>query len=126
MAEALRQVLNSSGAGESHVVTSISPMAGAASAPQEPQNVRRDADPSAPKPQLDADTLRILEQKLMDFVGPIARILVRTTAGRSRSVGDLCAQLAQSITDTAERERFRLEVGQLTRVSSPMADIQLS
>ena len=126
MAEALRQVLNSSGAGESHVVTRISPVAGGAGAPQESRNVRRDADPSAPEPQLDADTLRILEQKLMDFVGPIARILVRTTAGRSRSVGDLCAQLAQSITDTAERERFRREVGQLIRVSSPMADIQLS
>ena len=126
MAEALRQVLNSSGAGESHVVTSISPVAGVAGALQESQNVGPDADPSAPKPQLDADTLRILEQKLMDFVGPIARILVRTTAGRSRSVGDLCAQLAQSITDTAERERFRREVGQLIRVSSPMADIQLS
>ena len=112
--------------GESHVVTRISPVAGGAGAPQESRNVRRDADPSAPEPQLDADTLRILEQKLMDFVGPIARILVRTTAGRSRSVGDLCAQLAQSITDTVERERFRREVGQLIRVSSPVADIQLS
>lgn len=126
MAEALRQVLNSSGAGESHIVTSISPVAGGAGAPQGSLNVRRDADASALEPQLDADTLRILEHKLMDFVGPIARILVRTTAGRNRSVGDLCAQLAQSIADTVERERFRREVGQLIRVSSPVADIQLS
>jgi hypothetical protein len=58
----------------------------------------------------------------MGYVGPIARILVRTAAGRSLSVGDLCAQLALSITDAAEREQFRREVDQLVRARSPVAD----
>jgi serine/threonine-protein kinase len=49
---------------------------------------------------------------------------MRTTAGRSRSVGDLCAQLALSITDAAERERFHREVDQLIRSCSPVADIR--
>jgi serine/threonine-protein kinase len=50
-------------------------------------------------------------------VGPIARVLVRTTAGRSRSVGDLCSQLALSVTDLAERERFRRDVESLIRAA---------
>ena len=76
---------------------------------------------ASPEPQLDADTLQALEHKLTDYVGPIARILVRTTAGRSRSVGDLCSQLALSIADSAERERFRREVDILLRARSPVA-----
>jgi hypothetical protein len=122
MAEALRQVLTSSVAGESQVVTRISPVADVAGAQQESQNVSQDAGPSASELQLDVDTLQVLEHQLMDYVGPIARILVRTTAGLSQSVGDLCAQLAMSISDTAERERFRREVGHLIRTRWPVAE----
>ncbi len=74
------------------------------------------------EPRLDSDTLLALEHKLIDYVGPIARILVRTTAGRSRSVADLCSQLALSIADGAERERFRREVDILIRVRAPATD----
>lgn len=122
MAEALRQVLAGIGAGERDVVTRRSPVAGAAGAPQESQVERDDAGRSPSGLLLDADTLRALERKLTDHVGPIARILMRTTAGRSRSVGDLCAQLALSITDAAERELFRREVEQLIRSRSLVAD----
>jgi len=119
MAEALRQVL---GGREEDPSTRISPVVGVAGGIADSQKLRRDADPQVPESQLDADTLRALEQKLTDYVGPIARILVRTTAGRSRSVGDLCSQLALSVTDAAERERFRREVDHLIRSRPPATD----
>jgi serine/threonine-protein kinase len=103
MAEALRQVL-SGGAAEAT------------------EAAVEDGTRIAPVPgerQLDAETLQALEQKLAGHVGPIARVLVRTTAGRSRSVGDLCAQLALSITDEGEREQFRRDVEALIRPSRP-------
>lgn len=121
MAEALRQVLGGSHASEEEE-TRISPVAGVAAGAADSQSVRRPAALQVPEPQLDADTLQALERKLTDYVGPIARILVRTTAGRSRSVGDLCSQLALSITDAAERERFRREVELLIRARPPAAD----
>ena len=71
--------------------TRVSPMPVAGSAPA--QKAPADARPGT-EPRLDADTLQALEHKLTDYVGPIARILVRTTAGRSRSIADLCSQLA--------------------------------
>ena len=119
MAEALRQAL---GGREEDLSTRISPVVGVAGGIADSQKLRRDAGPQVPEPQLDADTLRALEQKLTDYVGPIARILVRTTAGRSRSVGDLCSQLALSVTDAAERERFRREVDLLIRSRPSAAD----
>lgn len=124
MAEALRQVLSSSDSNEKGAVTRrISPAAvGTAGDVPQPQQMRRNAGSVAPESLLDAHALRALEQKLTDYVGPIARILVRTTAGRSRSVGDLCSQLALSIADTGERERFRREVELLVRSRPPAVD----
>jgi serine/threonine-protein kinase len=120
MAVALRQVLGRGD--EEDVITRISPVGGVAGGTADSQRVRRDAGAPAAEPQLDADTLQALEHKLTGYVGPIARILVRTTAGRTRSVGDLCSQLALSITDGAERARFRREVEGLIRSRSPVAD----
>jgi serine/threonine-protein kinase len=121
MAEALRQVLGGSRDGEVNVITRVSPVGGVAGGTADSQKARRDTGARAPEAQLDADTLQALEHKLTGYVGPIARILVRTTAGRSRSVGDLCSQLALSITDSAERERFRRDMELLLRSRSPVA-----
>jgi serine/threonine-protein kinase len=85
------------------------------------QKAPADARPGT-EPRLDADTLQALEHKLTNYVGPIARILVRTTSGRSRSIADLCSQLALSIADGAEREQFRLEVEHLVRGRAPATD----
>src|SRR5258708_30730122 len=62
-----------------------------------------------------------MEHKTPGYVGPMARILARPTAGRSRTAGGLCSQLALSITDSAERERFRRDVEILLRSRSPGA-----
>ncbi len=104
MAEALRQVLGGRGGAEGEGVEST-----------------RVAPVAAAEGQLGAETLQALEQKLASHVGPIARVLVRTAAGRSRSVDDLCAQLALSITDQAERAQFRREVEAFVRPRPPAA-----
>ena len=118
MAEALRQVIGG-GRGDEQQETRVSPIPVAGIAPS--QKAPADARPGT-EPRLDADTLQALEHKLTDYVGPIARILVRTTSGRSRSVADLCSQLALSIADSAEREQFRREVDLLIRSRTPVAD----
>jgi eukaryotic-like serine/threonine-protein kinase len=118
MAEALRQVLGGR-RGDEEESTRVSPIPVAGDAPS--QKAPADARPGT-EPRLDADTLQALEHKLTDYVGPIARILVRTTSGRSRSVADLCSQLALSIADGAEREQFRREVNLLIRSRSAVAD----
>jgi serine/threonine protein kinase len=118
MAEALRQVLGGR-RGDEEESTRVSPMPVAGDAPS--QKAPADARPGT-EPRLDADTLQALEHKLTNYVGPIARILVRTTSGRSRSVADLCSQLALSIADGAEREQFRREVNLLIRSRSAVAD----
>src|SRR5882757_5571774 len=118
MAEALRQVLGGR-RGDEEESTRVSPMPVAGDAPS--QKAPADARPGT-EPRLDADTLQALEHKLTDYVGPIARILVRTTSGRSRSVADLCSQLALSIADGAEREQFRREVNLLIRGRAPATD----
>ena len=120
MAEALRQALGSGGGDEANDPTRISPVAplgGAAPFQKAPADGRPGTEP-----RLDSDTLLALEHKLIDYVGPIARILVRTTAGRSRSIADLCSQLALSIADGTERERFRREVDILLRARAPAAN----
>jgi serine/threonine-protein kinase len=122
MAEALRQVIGSRD-DEMEASTRVSPMPAAGVVPS--QSEPADARPGT-GPRLDADTLQALEHKLTSYVGPIARILVRTTAGRSRSIADLCSQLALSIADGAEREQFRREVNLLIRVRAPATDAAAS
>ena len=119
MAEALRQVLGGSRGDET---SSHACLADARCRRRPASQKSAGATPGrGTEPRLDADTLQALEHKLTGYVGPIARILVRTTAGRSRSVADLCSQLALSIADSAERERFRREVDLLIRSRSPVA-----
>ena len=69
---------------------------------------------------IDASILHVLEQKLTGYVGPIARIMVRDAAGHAGSVDALCSELALSVPEGAERERFRREVASLTG-SRPLA-----
>ena len=56
-----------------------------------------------------------MEDKLRAYVGPVARILVQTVAARGRSAADLCSELALSVPNEADRERFRREVASLAR-----------
>ena len=109
MAEALRQVLVHDG--PEAVETARLP--GVAASP---------AGSGAGWP-IEARTLEVLEQKLANYVGPIARFMVRTAAGRASSLESLCERLAVSVSEGAERERFRRDVASLMRTRPPAPDV---
>ena len=119
MAVALRQVLGEAAAdGTHHDSTRIVPDSGLPAA-GEPQTPREDSIARRAAPPIDPEVLKTVEDKLRSYVGPIARVLVQTVAGRRRSVPDLCAELALSVPDEADRERFRRDVAHLTRPRQP-------
>jgi serine/threonine-protein kinase len=57
-----------------------------------------------------------VEDKFKAYVGPIAPVMLRTAAHRSGSAEELCAELARSVSDGAERERFRREIEGILRL----------
>jgi serine/threonine-protein kinase len=71
---------------------------------------------------IDASTLQVLEQKLVAYLGPIARVMVRSAAGRAPGLDALCAELAAAVPDVAERESFRREIAPLLRTRPPAVD----
>ena len=57
----------------------------------------------------DAGTLRLLEQKLTGYIGPIARQLVQSAVRRGGDARTLCAALAASIDRPHDRAQFERE-----------------
>jgi serine/threonine-protein kinase len=113
MREALKHVLESLGDDVTRLqatdrVATVAPPPVGADPPSQP-----------PESRFDADMLRSMEEKLRSYVGPIAAVLVRTAANRSRSLEELFAELALSVRDDAERERFRREVESVIRLRRP-------
>jgi eukaryotic-like serine/threonine-protein kinase len=114
MAEALRQVLREAApdstriAAEARVATVVTPRA-----PREDSAGRR------AHPPLDPTLLKTVEEKLRNYVGPVARVLVQTVAARGRSAADLVAEVALSVPDEADRERFLRETASLARIRPP-------
>ena len=105
MAEALRQVLGSLSDDATRV-----PAAAATALTKYAPQVQVVLPPGMADPPLDPDMLRSLEDQLRIHFGPIAPVILRVAAGRNRSAEELCAELALTISDEAERERFRNEV----------------
>jgi serine/threonine-protein kinase len=60
-----------------------------------------------------------VEEKLRSYVGPVARVLVQTVAARGRSAADLVAEVALSVPDEGDRERFLRETASLARIRPP-------
>ena len=71
---------------------------------------------------IDPGTLQVLEQKLTAYLGPIARVMVRSAAGRAPGLEALCAELAAAVPEGNERESFRREVAPLLRPRPPAMD----
>jgi serine/threonine-protein kinase len=131
MAEALRQVLGIRAGVEAEdktrlssaaAATSVMPPAVSAGQPAPPPPRAPTARPPEGPSPIDADTLHVLEQKLAAYLGPIARIMVRSAAGRAPALDALCAELAASVPEGAERERFRRDVAPLLRTRPPAMD----
>jgi hypothetical protein len=54
----------------------------------------------------DAALLAAEERRLAAWIGPLARVIVRRAAESARSVGELCAAIAEAIPDPADRASF--------------------
>jgi eukaryotic-like serine/threonine-protein kinase len=129
MAEALRQVLGTLAAAESEnkpsaaaaAATAIMLPAAPAGQHAPPRAQPTSGRPTGPSP-IDANTLHVLEQKLAAYLGPIARIMVRSAAGRAPSLDALCATLAASVPEGSERDSFRRDVAPLLRTRLPAVD----
>ena len=63
------------------------------------------AEPGA-VPQLTGDCLQQLEARLTEYLGPMARVLVKRAAARCHDPGELCRELAERIPDEVERRQF--------------------
>jgi hypothetical protein len=129
MAEALRQVLGTLAVVESEnklAATAAAPTALMPSVAPAGQQAPPRAPPTGGRPAgsspVDAGTLLVLEQKLASYLGPIARIMVRSAAGRAPSLEALCATLAASVPEGGERDSFRRDVAPLLRTRPPALD----
>jgi serine/threonine protein kinase len=137
MVEALRQILGTlvteaqdkmprpSAGMTATVVTPPATPAGQSAPPSgAPSAVPRVPSPTSGRaqgrPPIDASTLLMLEQKLIVYLGPIARVMVRSAAGRAPGLETLCTELVAAVPEGNERESFRREVASLLR-SRPLA-----
>jgi serine/threonine protein kinase len=57
-------------------------------------------------PIWDDTTLHTIERQLADFVGPMARLMVKKAAAKSRDTAELYGMLSDSISDPEIRKRF--------------------
>lgn len=57
-------------------------------------------------PVWDDTTLHTIERQLAKFVGPMARVMVKKAAARSRDTAELYALLSESISDPEVRKKF--------------------
>jgi len=116
MADALRRVQVDLSDGEQRDDTRVYPRPSVVHSSDAPSAAARDP---LLGPQTnwtpDLNSLRLLERKLTDFVGPIARILVLKAIDRSKSTKELLSELALRIPDAIERERFRREADLMLR-----------
>jgi hypothetical protein len=121
MAEALRQVVGTLAEDRIAAAAATFVMPAPPPAPALPRSPPTGGRAEGPAP-IDAETLHVLEQKLAAYLGPIARIMVRSAAGRAPALEALCAQLAASVPEGAERESFRRDVAPLLRTRPPAID----
>jgi tRNA A-37 threonylcarbamoyl transferase component Bud32 len=54
----------------------------------------------------DDTVLRTAERQLANYLGPMAKVMIRKAAAQTRDVGELYAMLAEGITDLNGRQRF--------------------
>jgi len=139
MAEALRQILGTlaaeaqdrmprppAGMTATVVTPPATPTGQSAPSSGAPSAVPRAPSPTVGRVQghspIDAGTLLMLEQKLIVYLGPIARVMVRSAAARAPGLDTLCTELVAAVPEGNERESFRREVASLLRSRPPAID----
>ena len=85
---------------------------GEASAATAPTRVAR---PEPARPALDATQVKSVEAKLADFMGPVAKLLVKRAATTAASLEALIEQLGAEIESETDRRKFLSACRQLSR-----------
>ena len=112
MAEALRQAIAETGISVSDrtiVAPARPPVHSPVHPPVHPSTRAGPATLTTATQSFDAGTLRLLEQKLTGYIGPIARQLVQSAVRRGGDARTLCAALAASIDRPHDRAQFERE-----------------
>jgi eukaryotic-like serine/threonine-protein kinase len=65
--------------------------------------------------RFDVEVLTRIERSLAQYVGPMARLLVRNAAARADTTADLCAGLARHIATPSERAEFLTRIRELSQ-----------
>jgi serine/threonine-protein kinase len=76
------------------------------SRPSQPSQPAASSPGSQPPPGWDAATLKQIEQRLVRYVGPVAKVLVKRGAMQTTDVGQLYQLLAESLSNPDERAAF--------------------
>ena len=63
--------------------------------------------------QLSADMMEAAHQKLLAYIGPIAKVVVKRTAKQTSSPAEFYRLLAQQLATETERQKFLKDVGAL-------------
>jgi len=61
---------------------------------------------TVPPPGWDADVLKLIEQQLMRYLGPVAKVIVRRGAKNTQELETLYALLAESLGSAEEKRKF--------------------
>ena len=110
MAEALRQAITETGISLSDRTIVVPARPPARAGPVTPTTATlTTATLTTATQSFDAGTLRLLEQKLTGYIGPIARQLVQSAVRRGGDARTLCAALAASIDRPHDRAQFERE-----------------
>lgn len=72
---------------------------------------------------LPPETLAAIEASLKQLIGPMARHVMRSTAGHVHSVDEFLSTLAEKIPDLAEREGFKARTARLNRHDHPVVPV---
>jgi hypothetical protein len=74
--------------------------------PEESKLRRLRQKKSAASPAWDPNVLRTLEERLAEYIGPVAKILVRRAANETRDIDELCQLLATQLATEQEKKNF--------------------
>ncbi len=82
------------------------PVPGGATRSSPPQTDSAPGVTTVPPPGWDAEVLKLIEQQLMRYLGPVAKVIVRRGAKNTTELDTLYALLAESLGSAEEKRKF--------------------
>jgi eukaryotic-like serine/threonine-protein kinase len=101
---------------EETIIDAASPPPGRGGAARPSQTDSAPGVTTVPPAGWDAEVLKQIEQQLMHFLGPVAKVIVRRGAKNTTELDTLYALLAESLSSAAEKKQFLARRQQLSGV----------